>query len=119
MDINDVLALVKAGFTAEQIGKMTMAAAPAAEPAPDLPVKNISPEVYNESNPTPPPAPAAEDAPAAPAVDMDAIYTAAAQYVESKFNDMISKFSGAAMPTIPEVKPQGIDDIITNFFKEV
>ena len=113
MDINDVLALVRAGFTAEQIGQMA-AAAPAAEPAQvQSPVNNISPEVYNESTPEPAPAPAAKPE-QAPAVDMAGIMAA----IDTKFNDLISKFQGAAMPTIPEVKPQGIEDIITKFFRE-
>ena len=59
MDVNDILALAKAGFTADQITMMLQAApavTPAPEPAPE-PARTPTPEPAPEPAPTPAPEP--------------------------------------------------------------
>ena len=61
MNVSDILTLAKAGFTAEQIGKLMQIGAPAPAPAPE-------PASAPASAPAPAPAPAPASAPA-PAPD--------------------------------------------------
>lgn len=45
MNINDILTLCKAGFTAEQIGKMSAVDKPPVQPAPDVATPEPAPDV--------------------------------------------------------------------------
>lgn len=105
MTINDVLKLVNAGFTAAQISEMisaenlTNTATP--EAAEVIPEKEKLPA----ENPT-------SAAPQPQEVDI-------MEAIDKKFAELYSNLkNGAAAPSIGDIKPRGIEDIITNFFKE-
>ena len=98
MTAEKIFKLLDAGFTADEIRALdaedlTPAPTPAPDPAPD---------------PTPTPAPD-------PAPDpLDAI-----KLQISNLTDVVDKMSKKlVMPNMDDVKPLGIEDIISNFFKE-
>lgn len=105
MTINDVLKLVNAGFTAAQISEMisaenlTNTATP--EAAEVIPEKDELPA----ENPT-------SAAPQPQEVDI-------MEAIDKKFAELYSNLkNGAAAPSIGDIKPRGIEDIISSFFKE-
>ena len=104
MNINDIITLAKAGFTAEQITRL---AKPEVAPAP-------APEAPKEAAPAPAP-----EAPKETAPDIAAVVSAeidkAFKPFEELYNNM-AKLAGA--PSLGSVEPKGIDDIISDFFKE-
>ena len=103
MKIEDVLKLVDAGFTADQIREMN-AADPAPEPAPSTP------------DPTPEATPAPESSPAAdPQPDPAKQLT---EMINQRFAEIISAIKGQLSPSIGDIRPLSIDDIISKFFKE-
>lgn len=65
MDINDILVLCKAGFTAEQIGKMSAVDKPPVQPAPDVVTHEPVPQEKEVTNV---PAPASVNADLAAAI---------------------------------------------------
>lgn len=102
MTIDDILKLVNAGFTAEQIGQMMRAGAPEPQPSPE-------PEA----------APAAAAADPEPAKDPEPdVYKQLSDKIDAKFAEMAEAFKMPAVPSIGDIKPLGLDDIIKNFFKE-
>lgn len=105
MNVNDVIKLVNAGFTKEEIIKMTAAekAAPVAEPV----TKEPAPEIKSEPAPEP-----VKEVPADDKIN-DAVSKALKPF-EELYNNM-AKLAG--MPSISDIQPKGIDDIIDSFFK--
>ena len=103
MDVNALLKLIDAGFTKEDIMKISAVSMPKE-------VTNSEPEKVE-------PAPEPEKAPEvkeekAPAIE-DAI-TKALKPFEQLYNNM-AKLAG--MPAMENVEPKGIDDILDSFFK--
>ena len=88
MNVNDVINLVNAGFTKEEIIKMTS----------------------TEKVPTP--EPVKEES--APDDKISDAVSKALKPFEELYNNM-AKLAG--MPSISDIQPKGIDDIIDNFFK--
>lgn len=99
MNVADVLKLVEAGFTAQQISHMLAAPEPE-KPAPA------------EEKPAPAPEPKAAEA------SLDDIYKKLSEQIDSKFAEMLEAFKMPANPSIQDITPLGLDDIIRNFFKE-
>lgn len=111
MDAEKVLKLIDAGFSAEEIRGMLSPAAPKAEP-------KAEPEVKEEPKKAPE-APKDEPAKEDP---VDAAMAAAQQKMDS-FNaamdsviEKISKMAG--MPAIGTTAPKGVEDVVSDFFKE-
>ena len=113
MNITDVKELLQAGFTAAEIREMLTdkkEAAPEVKP-------EAAPEVKEEA------APAAEK-PAEPekkdsAKEISDAVSAAIAESFKPFEEVYNKLATlAGMPSISDVQPKGIDDIISNFFKE-
>ena len=111
MTTTEVLKLIDAGFTAEEIRGM-IAPAPAPEPTPAP-----APEPTPEPNPATiqkDPAPA-EPAPAAPDPDpLDDIK----QQIAGLTSTVKEMSKSIITPNLADIKPQGIEDVISNFFKE-
>ena len=102
MTVDQVLKLIDAGYTAAEIKAMDM-------PAPDP-----KPEPAPAPDPKPDPAPAPDPKPEPAPDPLDAIK---AQL--QGLTDVVEKMSKSiVMPTLDDVTPLGIEDIITNFFKE-
>lgn len=103
MTIDDVLKLVNAGFTAQQIAAMTAAQAP--EPKPEkTTIIESSPSTDEPTGTDPTPA-------EAPEPDYMGL-------INQRFDDLMSSLKGQLTPSIADVKPLGVEDIITKFFKE-
>lgn len=104
MTVDQVLKLIDAGYTAAEIKAMEM---PAPDPKPEpAPAPDPKPE------PTPAPDPKPEPAPAPDPLD-------AIKAELQGLTDVVEKMSKSIiMPTLDDVTPLGIEDIITNFFKE-
>ena len=115
MNITDVKELLQAGFTAAEIREML---ADKKEAAPEKP--EAAPEVKKEEA-----APAAApEKPAEPekkdsAKEISDAVSAAIAESFKPFEEIYNKLATlAGMPSISDVQPKGIDDIISNFFKE-
>ena len=127
MNANDVLKMIDAGFTADEIRKMT------ASPA-DSVSHVLSPEPKEDraaaADPATLSAPAEEtkEAPAEekkgskPEDVMDSIKKTISEQIAANmksYEDNMAKIMKmAGMPSLDDVKPKGIEDIISNFFKE-
>ena len=113
MNITDVKELLQAGFTAAEIREML---ADKKEAAPES-TPEAAPEIKEEA------APAAEK-PAEPekkdtAKEISDAVSAAIAESFKPFEEIYNKLATlAGMPSISDVQPKGIDDIISNFFKE-
>lgn len=108
MDYKDLIKLLDAGFTKDDIMQLinanrdteSSAPAPAAAPEPAAPATDASrPE------------------PEAPRAEPD-IASLISNAIDAKFKEMQEQFKMPAMPSIGNIKPLGIDDVIRNFFKE-
>lgn len=106
MNISEVKELLAAGFTADEIRKMEAPAEPEVKAAPEaVPEVKAEPEAAPEVK---------DDA----AKISDAISAAISESFKP-FEDLYQKLSKlAGMPSMADVKPKGIEDIISNFFKE-
>lgn len=106
MDIRDVLKLVDAGFTADQIAALMQA--------------TIEEASKKEPTPQPEPAPAPEPAPEpTPSPDPDLFLSnKIEEFLGKKFDELQSNLRFPASPTIDPPKPVTIDDVISRFFKE-
>ena len=106
MNISEVKELLAAGFTADEIRKMEAPAEPEAKAEPEaVPEVKAEPEAAPEVK---------DDA----AKISDAISAAISESFKP-FEDLYQKLSKlAGMPSMADVKPKGIEDIISNFFKE-
>lgn len=115
MNITDVKELLQAGFTAAEIREML---ADKKEAAPEV-KPEAAPEVKKEEA-----APAAPEKPAEPekkdsAKEISDAVSAAIAESFKPFEEIYNKLATlAGMPSISDVQPKGIDDIISNFFKE-
>lgn len=107
MNIEDVKKLIDAGFSAEEIRSMMNAPSSSSDMPEAAPAE--APEAPQEA------APEVKTAPAAPAFDIAAEVKKALQPFEDLYNKM-SMLAG--MPSIQDVQPKGIDDIITKFFEK-
>lgn len=108
MNIQEVKELLAAGFTADEIRSM-MPAEKKAEPEVEQEVKpeENAPEVKPEKAP--------EDN---IAKISDAVSAAISEGFK-QFKDLYDKLATlTGMPSMADVQPKGIDDIISNFFKE-
>ena len=112
MNAAEILKLIDAGFTADEIRKMSPAAGtepktetdPAQAPAPSPSPEQAEPEqaVIPETKPDPVPDP------------LDTIMDRI-----SSLTQTVEKMSkSVVMPSMDDVKPLGVEDIITKFFKE-
>jgi hypothetical protein len=116
MTIDDILTLARAGFTAQQIAAMTVPAQPEATPAPASPAAAQNPAPSN-----PPAAPAAEpetapnptDPTPAPEVMPDLMAA-----LNQRLDDFINTFRGQLNPSINDIKPLGVEDVIAKILKE-
>ena len=108
MTAEKIFKLLDAGFTADEIRALDaedLAPAPTPEAAPD-------PTPTPEAAPDPTPAPEAAPDPAPDPLD-------AIKLQISNLTDVVDKMSKKlVMPNMDDVKPLGIEDIISNFFKE-
>ena len=110
MTAEKIFKLLDAGFTADEIRALdaedlTPAPTPAPDPAPD-PTPTPAPDPAPDPTPTPAPDPAPDP--------LDAI-----KLQISNLTDVVDKMSKKlVMPNMDDVKPLGIEDIISNFFKE-
>ena len=111
MELKDLMALVNAGFTKAEIMQLTGSKT---EKAPET-KPEAKPEPKKEE-------PKKEEKAAEPDVIADAINKA----FDERFKSVTENFEGlynkmatmAGMPSLAEVKPKGVEDIISNFFKE-
>ena len=116
MNAEDVLKLISAGFTADEIRQMNIPSAgqdPA--PAPDItpdpapsPAPGADPADVPETDPAPAPNPGADPDPLA---DIHKQIEGLTAVVDKMAKTMIG-------PSLDKVQPLGIEDIITKFFKE-
>lgn len=117
MTVQEIFKLLDAGFTAAEIRAMDpdeqTDPAPAADPKPDEQT-DPAPAAKTAADPAPE-APASSSQPASSGPDpLDTIRTQL-----SGLTDIVDKMSKAIiMPNMDKVDPLGIDDVITNFFKE-
>lgn len=112
----EVLKLIDAGFTAEQILKMD-----APEKAPEEPeIKEAPPaklEPEKKTEDTKPEQPALDpDVKAVKAV-IDSALKNMAETMDKNMKSMAEAFRLQLQPSIGDVKPLGIEDVLTNFFK--
>lgn len=109
MEAKDVLELVKAGFSKEEImilAKSAKEPEKAPDPKPE-PEKAQEPEKAPEEQP--------EEKPAA---DPQEAVNAAVKEALKPFEDLYDHMAKlAGMPSINDVQPKSIDDIVDNFFK--
>lgn len=106
MTINDVLKLVGAGFTAAQISELISAENLTNTATPEAVEATPENKETLSENPTPSAAPQPQE------VDI-------MEAIDKKFAELYSNLkNGAAAPSIGDIKPRGIEDIISSFFKE-
>ena len=119
METKEVLKLVEAGFTADEIrGFLRPDAEKKESPEPRASLEPLSPEptgaVENSSAPA--------EAPVKKPDVLEAVKTAVTEQmadVMKNYEETINKMARlAGMPSIAEVEPKGIEDIISGFFKE-
>lgn len=116
MNTEQILKLLDAGFTADEIRAMLPKADP--EPADD-PAPEKKPEPEKDA---PAPAPVPEEKPAPEKKEQDP-YKETFDAIEKQIAEITANVNKIAklafMPSMDDVKPLGIDDVITKFFKEV
>lgn len=111
MTMKEVLRLLDAGFTKEDI--MTIVSS--ADQIPSAPEAAAAHPAAEPAGVKPEEAPAAADP--APAAEPD-LYKMISDKIDAKFNEMAEAIKLPAMPSMGEIKPLGIDDIVRKFFKE-
>ena len=115
MNITDVKELLQAGFTASEIREML---ADKKEEAPVEPAAAPE-EKKEEAAPAAAPEKPAEPEKKDSAKEISDAVSAAIAESFKPFEEIYNKLATlAGMPSIADVQPKGIDDIITNFFKE-
>ena len=105
MNIDSIIKLVEAGFSKEDIIKMTSASKPEPEAAkPEPEAAKPEPEVKPETKAEP-----------------DVIETKVSEAIDKAFKPFEDLYNNMAklanMPSLNDVQPKGIEDIIDNFFK--
>lgn len=109
MTIDDIISLTKAGFTKDDIFKLTGSNSASPVDSPSLTAAQAQPESTSAS-----PAPVSEPE---EKEDLGAI-------IEQKIGEAFKPFENlynniavkANMPTIGNIEPRGVDDIINDFF---
>lgn len=118
MDIEKALKLIDAGFTAEEIRKMipqTTEVSPVLSPEPEAAATSPAaaapaPEVKEEKKEEPKPD---------PLEGIKALVEETMANVTKSYQDQMAKvMKMAGMPSMEDIKPKGVEDIISNFFKE-
>ena len=108
MEAREILKLVEAGFSKEEIMVLAKADKAEKEPeaAPAVPEKTETPE------------PEKEPEKAEPAADPKEAVNAAVKEALKPFEDLYDHMAKlAGMPSIDNIQPKSIDDIVDNFFK--
>ena len=111
----EVLKLIDAGFTAEQILKMDVPEEPEKKPDPEQ-----KPEPEKKQDPEPKQEP---DKKQDPAVDpdvkkvIDQALKSMEEAMDKNLKSMAEAFRLQLQPSMGDVKPLGIEDVITKFFK--
>ena len=123
MNANDVLKLIDAGFTADEIRKMETDTAQSVSH-----IGSSQPEQKADPAGSAVPAPVQEEKPEEKTEEKkaDPIDSALADAFDKRLDAVVSKYDAAidklaklaGMPSMEDVKPKGIEDIISNFFKE-
>ena len=122
MNANDVLKMIDAGFTADEIRKITASpevssfspqeqkdAAAVKAAAPEAPAEEKKEEPIEKKQEAKPEK--AEEKPDPVKAALDAVST--------KYDQLFDKLAKmAGMPSMADIKPLGVEDIFTNFFKE-
>ena len=120
METKDIIKLIDAGFTVDEIRAMLTPAAKASEPGPE---KDPAPAAAPEPEKAPEPAQAVKDPDPAPEKKEQDPYKETFDAIEKQIAEItanVNKITKLAfMPSMEDVKPLGIDDVITKFFKEV
>lgn len=121
MTLDDVLTLAKAGYTKEEIARFSLTNTPAE--------KSAAPKLQNEApaSPAPKAEPEKKEAPTPAAAaetpagsDPFAAFNEAAEKALAAFAEKLDKFTTlAGMPSVDNVAPKGVEDIISGFLKEV
>ena len=118
MNPENVLKLVEAGFTAEEIRGMLKPQTPDSPASASL--QPLSPETTGAAI-------SEEAAPAeAPVQEADAVAQAVDKALSERLDQINSGFEQmyknmqklAGMPSMADIQPKGVEDIISNFFKE-
>lgn len=111
MNVNDVLTLAKAGFTAAQITAMATAVTPAPAPAPaPAPTPAPAPAPVPAPTPTPAPAPAPAPTPTPTATPNNSDLTA----VLNQLGVMQTAMQSMALNGAQQPKPESTDDILAS-----
>lgn len=117
METEKVLKLIDAGFTADEIRNMLKPAEPETAVSSSFSAAPLSPEPTAEAD-TPSAAEAPEEVDIMATVKSAVADQFAAMLKENQESiNKIAKMAG--MPSLDSVQPKSIDDIVTNFFKEV
>lgn len=123
MKTSDVLKLIDAGFTAEQILKMDDPEEPEIKEAKQT---KLEPEKKPDPEPKQEPEPEKKQDPAVdpekkqdPEVKkvIDQALKSMEEAMDKNLKSMAEAFRLQLQPSIGDVKPLGIEDVITNFFK--
>lgn len=105
MKVDDIIKLVNAGFTKEDIVKIANAEAPQ---TPAQPAQPEQPEEVKTEQPEQP------EQPKDNAEVISAAINKALEPFQELYTNMVKL---AGMPSMENIEPKGIDDIIDNFFK--
>lgn len=115
MTTTEVLKLLDAGFTAEEIRGMQIPTIPAVS-TPEIPSEQTVVTVEASTAPAPAPEdPAPAEPASAPGPDpLDDIK----QQIAGLASTVKEMSKSIITPNLSDIKPQGIEDVISNFFKE-
>ena len=124
MTLDDVITLAKAGYTKEEIARFSLTNTSAAKDKSEAPkAQNEAPAAAatkTEPEKKEAPAPAAPAAETPTGSDPFAAFNEAAEKALAAFTEKLDKFTTlAGMPSISNVVPKGVEDIISGFLKEV
>lgn len=110
MDVKDILALINAGYTKEEISKMSVTTPEAVETMAEPKAEDIKAEPQIEA-----PAKKKEQN---PLDSIPAIIESKIKEALSPFDDLYGKYATlVGMPQMGSVEPLGADDIINKFFE--
>ena len=120
MESDKILKLVEAGFTADEIRKMLT---PASETVTIVQPESPSVPLSAEQDAAGSPGPAAAAAPSEEKPDvLDVVKAAVTEQMSTvmkQYEETMNKMAKlAGMPSVENVQPKGIEDIISGFFKE-
>ena len=111
MDVNVVVKLIDAGFTRDDIMKIAGSKAPESPVQSPAEAEVVKPEVKAPEQPSPA---NPEPAPAPLEDKISEAVTAALKPFENLYNQMAKL---ANMPSLENIQPKGIDDIVAKFFE--